>query len=334
MKKILFLFVLLANYLSFSQSPYTLPQLKYTYAALEPSIDSTTMIIHHTKHHQAYVNNLNKAIAGTKLESLPLEELLLNATLIPDAVRNNAGGHYNHSLFWEILTPKKDTKPSLELFKAIETNFKNIDSLKKLMNQAASTRFGSGWAWLILTPDKKLAVTSTANQDNPIMDVASVRGIPLIGIDVWEHAYYLKYQNKRTDYLGAIWNLIDWETVSLKYMNALSNPLLEKIEKDNWKELKDFYKIIIETCHPLEENNFGPIRELSGELYLKALILKKSTIPTSLKHEKTKLALEKMLILSKEIHAMVEKNEKEEHIRKKMEELHTTFHEVQAYCMH
>ncbi len=313
---------------------YSLPKLKYSYSALSASIDSTTMEIHYTKHHQAYVNNLNKAIAGTKLEVLPIEEIMLNASLTPDAVRNNAGGHYNHSLFWDILTPKKDKKPSAELYKAIEENFKSIDSLKKLMNQAAASRFGSGWAWLVLTPEKKLVVTSTANQDNPIMDVSKVRGIPLIGIDVWEHAYYLKYQNKRADYLGAIWNVIDWEVISNRYTAALTDPLMQKIEKDNWQELKDFYKIIIATCHPLEENNFAPIREMSGELYLKALILKKSTVPASLKHEKTKLALEKMLILSKEIHAMVDRNEKDEHIKKKMEELHTTFHEVQEKCTH
>ena len=313
---------------------YSLPKLKYSYSALSASIDSTTMEIHYTKHHQAYVNNLNKAIAGTKLEVLPIEEIMLNASLTPDAVRNNAGGHYNHSLFWDILTPKKDKKPSAELYKAIEENFKSIDSLKKLMNQAAASRFGSGWAWLVLTPEKKLVVTSTANQDNPIMDVSKVRGIPLIGIDVWEHAYYLKYQNKRADYLGAIWNVIDWEVISNRYTAALTDPLMQKIEKDNWQELKDFYKIIIATCHPLEENNFAPIREMSGELYLKALILKKSTVPASLKHEKTKLALEKMLILSKEIHAMVDRNEKDEHIKKKMEELHTTFHEVQEKCSH
>jgi superoxide dismutase len=313
---------------------HSLPKLKYSYSAFTSSIDSTTMEIHYSKHHQAYVNNLNKAITGTKLEVLPIEEIMLNASLTPDAVRNNAGGHYNHSLFWDILTPKKDKKPSAELYKAIEENFKSIDSLKKLMNQAAASRFGSGWAWLVLTPEKKLVVTSTANQDNPIMDVSKVRGIPLIGIDVWEHAYYLKYQNKRADYLGAIWNIIDWEVISNRYTAALTDPLMQKIEKDNWQELKDFYKIIIATCHPLEENNFAPIREMSGELYLKALILKKSTVPASLKHEKTKLALEKMFILSKEIHSMVDRNEKDDRIKTKMEELHTTFHGVQEKCTH
>jgi Fe-Mn family superoxide dismutase len=313
---------------------HSLPKLKYSYSAFTSSIDSTTMEIHYTKHHQAYINNLNKAIAGTKLEVLPIEEIMLNASLTPDAVRNNAGGHYNHSLFWDILTPKKDKKPSAELYKAIEDNFKSIDSLKKLMNQAAASRFGSGWAWLVLTPEKKLVVTSTANQDNPIMDVSKVRGIPLIGIDVWEHAYYLKYQNKRADYLGAIWNIIDWDVISNRYTAALTDPLMQKIEKDNWQELKDFHKIIAVTYHSIEENNFGPIKELSGELYLKALILKKSTVPNSLKNEKTISALEKISLLSKEINSLVEKNSKEENIKKKMEELHATFHELQENCKH
>jgi Fe-Mn family superoxide dismutase len=209
---------------------YSLPKLKYAYNALETSIDSTTMIIHHTKHHQAYITNLNKAIVGTKADSISLTDLLLSTSTRSEVIRNNAGGHYNHSLFWEILTPKKDTKPSVELLKAIESNFGSIDSLKKVINKAASTRFGSGWAWLIVTPDNKLVVSSTPNQDNPLMDIVKERGIPVLGIDVWEHAYYLKYQNKRADYLGAIWNVIDWEEVSKKYTNALNDQLLKKLK--------------------------------------------------------------------------------------------------------
>jgi Fe-Mn family superoxide dismutase len=212
-----------------SQS-FTLPKLKFAYNALESSIDSTTMSIHHSKHHQTYITNLNKAIIGTKADSIGLTELLLTSSSRSEVIRNNAGGHYNHSLFWEILTPKKDTKPSVELMKVIESTFTNLDSLKKVINKAASSRFGSGWAWLIVSPDNRLVVCSTPNQDNPLMDITKDRGIPILGIDVWEHAYYLKYQNKRADYLGAIWNIIDWEEISKKYSTALNDPLLKKLK--------------------------------------------------------------------------------------------------------
>lgn len=227
-KKILAIGVMGLSFLGTAQT-YTLPKLKYGYAALERSIDSTTMLIHHTKHHQAYITNLNKAIAGTKADSVPIQDLFLNMTTYSEVIRNNAGGHYNHSLFWEILTPKKGTQPSAELLKAIETSFVTLDSLKKTINKAAATRFGSGWAWLIVTPDNKLMVTSSPNQDNPLMNSSKDRGIPILGIDVWEHAYYLKYQNKRADYLGAIWDVIDWEEISKKYSEALKNPLLKKL---------------------------------------------------------------------------------------------------------
>ena len=232
MKKIKRSLIVASFALSFignSQS-FVLPKLKYAYSSLETSIDSTTMLIHHSKHHQTYITNLNKALLGTKADSIGLTELLLTTSSQSEVIRNNAGGHFNHSLFWEILTPKKDTKPSLELMKAIESNFTSLDSLKKVINKAASNRFGSGWAWLIVTPDNKLVVSSTANQDNPLMDIIKDRGIPILGIDVWEHAYYLKYQNKRADYLGAIWNVIDWEEISKKYSTALNNPLLKKLK--------------------------------------------------------------------------------------------------------
>ena len=232
MKKIRKSLVVVSVALSFigNSQTYTLPKLKYAYNALESSIDSTTMSIHHSKHHQTYITNLNKAITGTKADSIGLTELLLTASSRSEVIRNNAGGHYNHSLFWEILTPKKETKPSEELMKAIESNFKNLDSLKKVINKAASSRFGSGWAWLIVTPDNRLVVSSTPNQDNPLMDITKDRGIPILGIDVWEHAYYLKYQNKRADYLSAIWNIIDWEEISRKYTNAINDPLLKKLK--------------------------------------------------------------------------------------------------------
>ena len=194
---------------------FTLPQLPYAHEALEPHIDSETMQIHHGKHHQAYVDNLNKAIAGTEHEKKSLEELIANAGKISPAVRNNGGGHWNHSLFWEILG-EGGGAPSGKLAEAINQAFGSLDGLKEKMNAAGATRFGSGWAWLIVK-DGKLEVTSTPNQDNPLMDVAEVKGTPILGIDVWEHAYYLKYQNKRPDYLKAVWNVINWKKVEERF---------------------------------------------------------------------------------------------------------------------
>lgn len=198
---------------------HKLPDLKYAFNALEPHIDAMTMEIHHDRHHNAYVTNLNKAIEGTDAENLPLEDLMANISKYPMAVRNNGGGHYNHTLFWEILGPNGGA-PSGKLADAINDAFGSLDSLKEQMNNAGATRFGSGWAWLIVQ-NGKLAVCSTPNQDNPLMDIAEVKGTPILGIDVWEHAYYLKYQNKRPDYLGAIWNVINWEEVAKRYEAAL-----------------------------------------------------------------------------------------------------------------
>lgn len=198
---------------------FTLPALPYAHEALEPHIDATTMQIHHGKHHQAYVDNLNKAIAGTEHENKSLEELVATAGKISPAVRNNGGGHWNHSFFWEILGPNAGGAPTGELAEAINSTFGSFDELKTKINTAGATRFGSGWAWLIVK-DGKLEVTSTPNQDNPLMDVAEVKGTPILGIDVWEHAYYLKYQNKRPDYLAAIWNVINWNKVAEHYAKA------------------------------------------------------------------------------------------------------------------
>lgn len=197
---------------------HSLPALPYAYEALEPHIDAQTMQIHHGKHHQAYVDNLNKALAGTEAENKSLEELMANISTYPAAVRNNGGGHYNHSLFWSILGVGAN-QPSAELLAAINETFGSLDALKEKMNTAGATRFGSGWAWLSVS-NGQLQVSSTPNQDNPLMDVAEVKGTPILGIDVWEHAYYLKYQNKRPDYLSAIWNVINWDKVSELYAKA------------------------------------------------------------------------------------------------------------------
>lgn len=198
---------------------FTLPALPYATDALEPHIDKETMEIHHGKHHQAYVDNLNKAIAGTENESKSLEELVKHAGTISPAVRNNGGGHWNHSFFWEILTPNGGA-PSGKLADAINSTFGSPEALHEKLSAAGATRFGSGWAWLIVK-DGKLEVTSTPNQDNPLMDVAEVKGTPILGIDVWEHAYYLKYQNKRPDYLKAVWSVINWAKVAEHYEKAI-----------------------------------------------------------------------------------------------------------------
>jgi Fe-Mn family superoxide dismutase len=193
---------------------FELPKLPYAYPALEPHIDARTMEIHHTKHHQAYVTNLNNAIANTDAEKLTIEEICANISKYPMAVRNNGGGHYNHSLFWTVMAPNAGGAPKGELAAAIDAAFGNFETFKTQFSNAGATRFGSGWAWLIVGADKKLAVCSTPNQDNPLMDIAEVKGTPILGLDVWEHAYYLNYQNRRPDYIGAFWNVINWDEVA------------------------------------------------------------------------------------------------------------------------
>jgi superoxide dismutase len=200
---------------------FTQKALPYTYNALELFVDAQTMEIHYSKHHAAYVKNLNAALTGTADEKLSLNEIFDKVSKLPMAVRNNAGGHYNHELFWSVLTPEKNTKMSTELENAINDTFGSLDKLKEKINAAGASRFGSGWAWLVVTKEGKLVVSSTANQDNPLMDVVEVKGTPIFGIDVWEHAYYLKYQNKRADYLAALWNVVNWTEISNRYKAAL-----------------------------------------------------------------------------------------------------------------
>ena len=199
--------------------PFTLPALPYGFDALEPTIDKETMQIHHDKHHQAYIDNLNKAIAGTENENKTIEELLANAGKISPAVRNNGGGHWNHSFFWEILSPDGGGKPEAKLATAIDDAFGSFDEMKEKFNTAGTSRFGSGWVWLGVL-DGKLAICSTPNQDNPLMDVAECKCKPVLGCDVWEHAYYLKYQNKRPDYLKAFWNVVNWKKVTEHFEKA------------------------------------------------------------------------------------------------------------------
>lgn len=199
---------------------FTLPALPYAPAALEPHIDALTMQIHHDKHHQAYVDNLNKAVAGTPNENKSLEELVSKAGTLPVAIRNNGGGHWNHSFFWEILAPNAPGKPSGKLAASIDADFGSFEVFKEKFTAAGMGRFGSGWAWLV-EQDGKLLISSTPNQDNPLMDIAEVKGTPILGVDVWEHAYYLKYQNRRPEYLAAFWNVVNWQEVNKRYEASL-----------------------------------------------------------------------------------------------------------------
>ena len=204
-------------------SIFKMKGLKYSYDALAPFIDGRTMEIHYSKHHLGYANKLNKAIVGTDLETKTIEEILTKLDIKNTALRNNAGGYYNHNLFFEILNPKAGGTPSGELAQAIATEFGSFDEFQKKIAEVATNQFGSGWAWLIVTKEGKLAITSTSNQDNPLMPNAEVKGTPILAIDVWEHAYYLNYQNKRADYLTAIFNVIDWKIINEKYEAVISN---------------------------------------------------------------------------------------------------------------
>jgi len=195
---------------------FQLPELPYAHDALEPFIDATTMEIHHGRHHKAYTDNLNKALEGSENNN-SIEEILSNISKHSIAIRNNGGGYFNHNLFWEVMTPNGGGQPEGNLLKHIEESFNSFEEFKTLFGQAAATRFGSGWAWLIVDADGKLQVTSTPNQDNPLMDIAEVKGTPILGLDVWEHAYYLNYQNRRPDYIAAFWNVINWTEVSRRF---------------------------------------------------------------------------------------------------------------------
>ena len=195
---------------------FELPSLPYAHDALEPNFDKTTMEIHHGKHHNAYVTNLNNALKGTEWENKSIEEILSNISKLAPAVRNNGGGHYNHSLFWTVLGPNKGGQPSGELAAAIDKKWGTFDKFKEEFANAGVTRFGSGWAWLIVA-NGALEICSSPNQDNPLMDIAEKKGTPILGLDVWEHAYYLKYQNRRPDYIAAFWNVVDWDAVSKRY---------------------------------------------------------------------------------------------------------------------
>ncbi len=198
---------------------FTLPALPYAFNALEPHIDARTMEIHHGKHHNAYVTNLNAAVQGTEWENKSLEEIMANISKLSAAVRNNGGGHWNHSFFWQIMGPNAGGAPTGAVADAINSSFGSFDKFKEEFSKAGTTRFGSGWAWLTAAGGK-LTISSTPNQDNPLMDIAEVKGTPILGVDVWEHAYYLNYQNRRPDYLAAFYNVINWDEVNKRLAAA------------------------------------------------------------------------------------------------------------------
>jgi len=200
---------------------YKLPELNFKYNALEPFIDAKTMEIHHKRHHAAYLNKFNAAIENTKLENETPKEIFSEISKYDDAVRNNGGGFYNHAFFWQILTPQNKQKPGIELLDAINQYFGTLENFKEKFSEAAKTQFGSGWAWLIKKNDGELVVYSSPNQDNPLMDISPIKGTPLLCIDVWEHAYYLKYQNKRADYIQAFWNVVNWDKVTEFYNSEI-----------------------------------------------------------------------------------------------------------------
>ena len=321
--KILFLLSIVSISVSaqFAQKP-----LPYSYAALEPSIDAQTMEIHYSKHHAAYVKNLNAAVVGKKKKKMSVKEIFANVSKFSPAIRNNAGGHYNHELFWSILTPVKNTKPSAELEKAIVETFGSVDVLKEKINAAAISRFGSGWAWLSVDKDKKLVVSSTPNQDNPLMDIAESKGTPILGIDVWEHAYYLKYQNKRADYLTSIWNVINWNEVSANYK------AVTKGKFDEWPALKDFHKVMSQTYHPSEEGDLKPIKARSAEMFAKADLLAKSIIPAEFNKKEVVAAVQKLKADSKKLDKLVKGKKSDKEITEALAKLHDVFHEIIGLC--
>lgn len=222
-KNVVMLLILIIIYIQgYKKMAYTLPQLPYAYDALEPNLDTQTMEIHHTKHHQTYINNINAAIERTEWEKLSVEELVSKVNEVPESLKNvvvnNGGGHANHSLFWTVMSPQGGGEPTGDLAKAIESDVGGFEAFKEKFTKAALTRFGSGWAWLSVTPEKKLVVESSGNQDSPLMH----GNTPILGLDVWEHAYYLKYQNRRPEYIAAFYNVVNWDEVAKRYKDAIA----------------------------------------------------------------------------------------------------------------
>jgi Fe-Mn family superoxide dismutase len=325
-------FLFLSGFLQAQEERFSMPELKYSFEALEPHIDAQTMEIHYSRHHKGYLDNLNKTgaktIAGVGTETI--EDLLLTVDGGNAAVRNNGGGHYNHTLFWDILSPTPQAQASGNLALAIKNQFVSQDSLIKIMSAAGLKQFGSGWVWLIVTPMKTLSVTSTANQDNPIMDLPELqRGIPILGIDVWEHAYYLKYQNKRGDYLKNIWNVVNWEQVGKNYEVALKSPLLVKIDKSAWKAHREFVMQYGQIMLPATGGDYTMLKSKSGDLLTKTEALAKSNIPVSFQNTDIKKALNNLLSSVKDIHKSASKKPKDDVLKTKLAKLTEAYAELQ-----
>lgn len=312
---------------------FTLPELPYKYDALEPYIDSVTMRIHYSKHHKGYLENLNKTGAKTiaGVGAGTIEELLLTVDGKNAAVRNNGGGFYNHNLFWQVMSPKPKKEAGGKLALAIKNQFQSQDSLQKLMNAEGAKRFGSGWVWLIVTPLKTLAVASTANQDNPIMNLEDVkRGIPVLGIDVWEHAYYLKHQNKRGDYLKDIWNVIDWAQVEKNYEAALKSPLLSKIDKSSWAAFNEFEQLYGRIMLPAQSGDYAQLKLKASELEMKAEALLKSNVPASFQNTDIKSVLKNLASEVKDVVKSATKKPKDEVIKEKLMKLQSAHSALEA----
>ena len=306
---------------------FTLPELGYAFDALEPQIDAQTMELHHGKHHAGYVAKLNAALTGSAYTGLSLRRVMNKLGPDDTAIRNNGGGHYNHSLFWKLLKPAGETAPSEALAAAIARDFGGMDPLWAQLRQAGLSRFGSGWAWLIADRSGKLAICSTPNQDNPQMyRVTDQPGYPLLGIDVWEHAYYLRYQNRRQEYLDAIWNLLNWQVISQQYETSQHPFIL-------WEELDAYHDVMSATWHPAEEGDLAPLKARSGELVQAAQALGKSAVPATFDPKRLAPGLKQLRKDSAALHKAVQRGASDADLTTSLEALHGVFHGVMGQCM-
>jgi len=321
MKILLFFACLLISFSSLQAQKFQLqkhPEAK----ELEPTMDSLTVYLHVNSYHKKYIDQLNKAIAGTPDTALNLQEILLNATKRSDVVRNCAGGHYNHALFWDILSTKTGTVPSDALGLEIKRLFYSQDSLKTLMSIAASKRFGGGWVWLMVTADKRLKITTTADEENPLMDKTNItRGIPIMGIDLWEHAYFLQYHENRKDYFQAVWKLIDWEAVSKKYAYAVNSNALKELNANDWPAFRKFHEQLKGMTMNLSKGEIQPIKSGSAELLSLAKALETEPIPSAYSTDIVKNAIKVLITACSGVNEAVVKKATDAVIKEKMSAL-------------
>ncbi|TNE73729.1 superoxide dismutase [bacterium] len=327
-KSTLLVLAMVTSTLTVAQAQFTQAPLPYAYDALESYIDAQTMEIHYSKHHAGYVAKLNAALEAYPDAPKSINQILANITKYNTAVRNNAGGHFNHTLFWNILAPASGQTPDAFLTEAIQADFGSFENFQAELNKAASTRFGSGWAWLIVSKEGKLIICSTPNQDNPLMEDAEVKGTPILGIDVWEHAYYLKYQNKRGDYLNAIWNVINWSEVSKRHKLAKRS---SKFVFETWKQLDAFHTIMDATYHPTEEGNVEPIKKELKNFVKIAESLQKEKKPEVFNTLEINEATKVLVDATKKFQKGFKKL-KPEQVVAEMDVLHNHFHKVLDLC--